>query len=109
LTSQEVKEQVCDNTGNNRVIHWSLVLPFETFRIFGFIDNKDMRTTRPGVQARQEQNLEVDIQRAFYSGYFSSQGLKVKAVFLQNGMVGSVFVAGLQNLDSGILNLSGIN
>jgi hypothetical protein len=83
--------------------------PFAGWRVFGFIDDKGIKTTRPGVHVRREQGITADIQRAFYSGYFAAHGLKVQVVQLPNGMIRSVFVASLCNSDSGMLNLSGLN
>ena len=43
-----------------------------------------------------------DIQRSFYSGYFSTHGLKMQLVTLPNGTVGSVFVGSWRVIDAGI-------
>jgi len=40
---------------------------FETFRIFGFLDDFGMPTARPGDMARRRRGFSDDIQRAFFS------------------------------------------
>ena len=50
-----------------------------------------------------------DIQRAFYSGYFSGHRLKVQAVTLPNDMFGGVYLWSWRTSDSGSLNMSGLN
>ena len=86
-----------------------LNIPFESFHIFGFMDDTYCRTTRPGTSVTRHFGFFDDIQRAFYSGYFASHGLKAQVVCLPNGMVGSIFLASLRNSDSGLLNMSGLN
>jgi hypothetical protein len=82
-------------------------LPFESFRIFGFIDDYGVATCRPGHE--NQEGFMHDIQRAYYSGYLRAHGMKAQVVFLPNGMVGSVFVASLRHNDNGMLNMSGLN
>ena len=69
----------------------------------------DVEPFSPGTSVRRENGFYDDIQRAFYSGYFAGHGLKVQALSLPNGMIGSVYVSSLRNSDSGLLNLSGLN
>lgn len=80
---------------------------FELFRIFGFLDCVGHATTRVG--GSREHNLIHDVQRAFYSAYFRSHGLKCLLVFLPNGMIGSIFIASLAHNDRGIQNMAGLN
>ena len=53
---------------------------FETFRIFGFINDFAMRTARPGASATRTHDLRQDIQQSFCSGYFRAHGLKSQVV-----------------------------
>lgn len=57
-------------------------IPFATFRIFEFIDDTGFRCSVPRITARQMMGYHDDIQRTFYSGYFSGHGLKVQSVIL---------------------------
>jgi hypothetical protein len=84
-------------------------LPFEEFRVFGFIDDYGVRCLRPGDEATRVHGFTDDIQRAYYSGYLRDHGMKAQVVFLPNGMVGSVFVASIRHNDNGVLNMSGLN
>ena len=94
---------------------YSLKRPGYTFdlnswRIFGFIDCTDVRTCRPGSgpvgpDGERREN-SGDIQRAFYSSYMKSHGLKYQCVTLPNGMFGSVFGTALSHNDRGVLNMS---
>jgi len=81
----------------------------ETFRIFGFLDDFGIRTCRPGETRRRDDNLQHDIQRAFYSGYFRYHGIKLQVVMLPNGMIGSVYCASLNQNDTGVMNMSGLS
>ena len=89
------------------IVHLSI--PFDAFRIFGFLDDTGFRTTATGIGTRRRYGYHDDVQRAFYSHYFSGHGLKVQAVTLPNGMIGSVFVAAWRVSDSGLLNMSGLD
>jgi hypothetical protein len=46
--------------------HIFLDIPFESFRIFGFLDDTGIRTNAPGIEARRTQGFFHDIQRSFY-------------------------------------------
>ena len=50
------------------VIDYEVYIPFETFRIFGWIDDTDLQTTRPreGRTVVDGDDIERDTQRAFY-------------------------------------------
>ena len=82
---------------------------YNTFRIFGFLDDMAARTARPGDSARRRLHFNHDIQRAFYSGYVRKHGLKAQVVFLPIGIIGSVFVTELRQNDNGVQNISGLN
>ena len=60
-------------------------------------------------QTRRRLRYFEDVQRAFYSGYFTGHGLKVQAVTLPNGLFGSVFVAPLRASDTGLQSMSGLD
>ena len=93
----------------NELRGFRLEVPFDSFRVFGFLDDTSIRTTAPGIEARRRNGFRDDIQRAFYSGYFSHHGVKVQAVSLPNGMIGSVYIGCLRVSDSGLLNMSRLN
>ena len=86
-----------------------LSIPFESFHIFGFLDDTGFRTTAPGIATRQTNGFFDNSQRAFYSAYFSGHGLKVQTLSLPNGMVGSVYLGAWRVSDSGLLNMSGLD
>jgi hypothetical protein len=90
---------------NNAILN----IPFDSFRIFGFLDDTGFRTCAPGRSTRRRYGFHDDVQRAFYSGYFAGHGLKVQAVTLPNGLFGSIYVSSLRVSDAGILNMSGLN
>jgi hypothetical protein len=97
-------------------IDYEVLIPFEQFRVFGWLDDTDMTTTRPrpGRQTNQQptnRQLEDlrDVQRAFYNRYFRGHGLKAQAVHLPNGMIGSIFICSQRHNDNGVQNLSGLN
>ena len=94
-------------SGDRRQI--TLDIPFETFRIFGFIDDTGFRTTAPGREARRVYGFFDDVQRSFYSGYFAGHGMKVQVVSLPNGMVGSIYIASWRVSDTGLLNMSDLD
>jgi hypothetical protein len=83
---------------------------FNTFRIFGFLDDFAIPTARPGggPNARLRE-FAHDIQRPFYSGYLRAHGLKAQVVFLPIGIIGSVFITELHQNDNGVQNISGLN
>ena len=89
--------------------HIHIDIPFETFRVFGFLDNTGFRTTAPGQQSRRDYGLFNDVQRSFYSAYFAGHGMKVQALTLPNGMFGSIYVGSWRVSDSGLLNMSGLD
>ena len=84
-------------------------LVFDTFRIFGFIDDFGMPTLRPGDAPTRRLGFRHDIQMAYYSGYFKEQGLKAQAVFLPNGMYRRVYIDLLAQNNKGMLNKSGLD
>ena len=98
---------VRDSNKTSTLIH--IEIPFESFRIFGFIDDTGFRTTAPGIGARRRYGFNDDVQRSFYSGYFAGHGLKVQAVTFPNGMIGSIYIGSWRVSDSGLLNLSGLD
>jgi hypothetical protein len=82
---------------------------FDSFCIFGFLDDFAMPTVRPGSSATRRHDYESDIQRAFYSGYLCHHGLKAQVVYLPIGVNGSVFITKLWQNNSGVINMSGLN
>ena len=97
------------NTGTQDVeiiTNVTLAIPSSSFRLFRFLDDSGFRTQAPGRTLRRRYGLTQDVQRAFYSGYFSGHGLKVQALTLPNGLFGSVFVASLRIRDCGLQNMS---
>ena len=50
-----------------------------------------------------------NVQRSFYSGYFAGHGLKVQALTLPNGMIGSCYVGSWRQSEAGMLNMSGLD
>jgi hypothetical protein len=90
----------------NWIIHH---FEFDSFRIFGFLDDMALPTSRPGTSARKRFNFEHDLQRPFYSGYLRRHGLKAQVVWLPIGIVGSVFVTEMRQNDNGVQNMSGLN
>ena len=97
------------NNANNITRYISINIPFESFRIFSFLDDTGFRTSAPGRETRREYGFFDDVQRSFYSAYFSGHGLKVQALMLPNGMIGSVYVGAWRVSDSGLLNMSGLD
>jgi hypothetical protein len=82
---------------------------FDTFQIFGFMDDFGMPTAHPGDTARRRRGFVDDIQRAFISGYFRCHGLKAQVVFLPIGLIGCVYISELRQNDTGVLNMSGLD
>ena len=66
LLSGIVHERRADGSETN----YEVWLPYETFRIFGWLDDTDMTTTRPRPARRIENHNEItqlrDTQQAFY-------------------------------------------
>jgi len=106
LTSQAtIQELLFDhNVANITISH--VDMPMMDQRVAGFLDDMDDDYCRPGEEPRRRGDTSDDIQRAFYSGYFKSHGLKAQTVTFPDGMTGSVFVASKRINDNGILNLS---
>ena len=53
-------------------------ISFETFRMFGFVDDTGFRTTASGIEARRRYGFHDDIQRPFYSRYLLGMASKYK-------------------------------
>ena len=68
-----------------------------------------MPTARPGDLVSKANDLKHNVQRAFYSGYLRKHELRAQVVYLPIGIIGSVFITELQQNDSGVLNMSGLN
>ena len=66
-----------------------------SFRPFAFVDDFAIPTARPATNASRRNQLQHDIQRAFYSGYLRRHGLKVQVVFLLIGVIGSILITEL--------------
>ena len=77
---------------------------FDSFRIFGFLDDFAIQTARVGDTGQRVDGLSHDVQRAFYSGYFRCHGLKAQVVYLPIGVIGSVFIETLRQNDNGVQN-----
>lgn len=45
-------------------------IPFDSFCIFGFLDDTGIYTTAPGIDAHRNYGFHDDVQCSFYSGYF---------------------------------------
>ncbi len=103
-------EEIRTENGDEEVeaINW-VDFDFDTFRIFGFLDDTALSTARPGVSRRRRGDFVTDVQRSFYSGYFSRHGLKCQVVYLPNGLIGSVFITEIRQNDNGVQNMSGLN
>jgi hypothetical protein len=82
---------------------------FDSFCIFGFLDDFAMPTARPGSSASRVHGFESDIQHAFYLRYICCHGLKAQVVYLPIGVIGLVFITKLRQNNSGVLNMSGLN
>jgi len=108
--SDGVIEELVFNNGE--VVDRSWILhhfEFESFRIFGFLDDFAIQTARPGNSSSRGQQIVPDIQRAFYSGYLQQHGLKAQIVYLPIGIIGSVFITEMRQNDNGVQNMSGLN
>ena len=51
---------------DGRQVNWEILLPEDTFRIFGWLDDTGMQTTRPRPARVGETNELRDTQQAFY-------------------------------------------
>jgi hypothetical protein len=93
------------------VIQWEVYLPLEYFRVFGWLDDTDIKTNRPrpGTTVDTERQRLIDTQQAFYNRYFRGHGYKAQVVHLPNGMIGSIYLGPLHHNDNGMQNLSGLN
>jgi hypothetical protein len=87
------------NVANITISH--VDMPMMDQRVAGFLDDMDDDYYRPGEEPRRRGDTSDDIQRAFYSGYFKSHGLKAQTVTFPDGMTGSVFVASKRINDNG--------
>ena len=91
-----------------------LNVSYELFKTFGFFDDTDQRTCRPGSEpegnyeyAKRKDNANI-IQASFYSGYMKAHELKYQTILLPNGMWDSVYGSSIRHNDKGILNMSGL-
>jgi hypothetical protein len=69
---------------NGQLVDESLIhhiFLFESWRIFGYLDDFGLTTARPGCAASRRENYDHDIHRAFYSGYFKKHGLKAQIIY----------------------------
>jgi hypothetical protein len=82
---------------------------FDSFCVFGFLDDIAFPTACPGNLATRREGYYEDIQRAFYSRYLGKHGLKTQVVFLPIGLIGSIFITEIRQNDNGVLNMSGLN
>lgn len=103
---EEVEYEDGEVIDRQRILHH---FEFSSFRPFGFLDDFAMPTARPGNSAQRANNYQLDIQRAFYSGYLRWHGIKAQVVFLPIGIIGSVFITELRQNDNGVQNISGLN
>ena len=64
----KLQEGIIDERDRNgRQVEWEILLPEDTFRIFGWLDDTDMRTTRPRTARVGDTVAELrDTQQAFY-------------------------------------------
>ena len=51
---------------------------------------------------------ENRVQRALFTSYGKKYGMKILAIYLPNGMIGSVYFCSIANNDKGVINLSRI-
>lgn len=89
-------------------------IPFDMWRIFGFVDDHNVPTQRPGAGPRGDVDRAPRrwgaywLQRSFWSGYFRKHGLKFMSVLLPNGMFTCIYTASHMENDVGVLNMSGL-
>jgi hypothetical protein len=85
---------------------------FAIFAVFSWIDAMQHQMSRPGggpIDAEDNRRHdENQIQRAFFTSYGKMHGMKTLALYLPNGMIGSVFFTSISHNDKGCVNLSGI-
>lgn len=88
------------------------IIDFEHHRLFGWVDCKGFPSTRPGgsgqAETRNERIQLYELQRAFYSAYGKSHGLRLQAITLPNGIFAHIFIGPMSQNDKGLINLSGI-
>lgn len=102
----------CTEYVNGEVVDEAWILhhfEFQSFCPFGFVDDFTICSGRPGTSARTRMNFAHDIQRALYSGYIRSHGLKAQVVYLPIGIIASVFITEIRQNDNGAQNMSGLN
>ena len=82
-----------------------LMLPLESFRIFGYLDTSHVKACRPGSgpveDGRRRENAH-NIQRAFCSTYLKAHGLKFQSVCLPNGMWGNAWGCSMRHNNLGV-------
>jgi hypothetical protein len=81
---------------------------YETFRVFGFIDDFAMKTARPA-DVNATLGIILDLQRSVYSGYQRTHGFKAQVVTLPIGIIGCVFITEVRQNDNGVQNISGLS
>jgi hypothetical protein len=75
---------------DGNMIDWQWIrhhFEFESFRLFGFLNNFAMTPACPGNLPIQRHGFVENIQGAFYSGYLQKHGLKAQEVYLPIGIV----------------------
>ena len=82
---------------------------FQTFPIFGFIDDLALPMARPGNSASIRQDFSQDIQFGYYSGYLRLHCLKAQVIYFPIGIIGAVFITQLDLNDNGVQIMSGLN
>ena len=100
--------KVCfDQAGNQ-----DIPVAFDEFAVFGWMDGMQNETCRPGGGPIDDEDDrredECRIKRAFFTSYGKKHGMKTLAVYLPNGMIGSVYFCSISNNDKGAINLSGL-
>ena len=100
--------KVCfDQEGNQ-----DIPVAFDEFAVFGWMDGMQNETCRPGgglVDDKDNRRADENRnQRAFFISYGKKHGMKTLAVYLPNGMIGSVYFCSISNNDKGAINLSGL-
>ena len=93
--------------------NWRIIvllnIPFDTFRIFGFLDDTGFRINAPGISNQRVYGFSDDVQRSFYSAYFTVHELKVHTLTLPNGMIDSVYIGAWRVSDAVLLNMSDLD
>ena len=98
-----IKTSITDNDESSALVY--IHIRFESFKIYGFLNDTRFHTTAPGREARRVYSFSDDIQRAFYSGHFSGHGIKAKAVSLPNSILWSMYLESWRVSDSCLLNI----